>query len=123
MEPSGAKNEEVVAFLVETLERADASLDPEGLLVTATSRGLQIEPHHIRAAFERLQQRWQGELKDDALDQVSGGASDDRNRRAMDTSAFQSFDQKSNQTLNLLTSVVKTLGEMRGIGAGSRSGL
>jgi hypothetical protein len=110
------KDDEVVAFLVEKLERADASLDPEDLLVAAGTRGLQLEPHHVRTAFEQLQKRWQPEieLSDDALDRVSGGITQQ---------AFQSFDQKSNQLMNMLTSVVKTIGEMRGIGAGSRSGL
>jgi hypothetical protein len=46
-----------------------------------------------------------------------------RNKRQMHTTAFQNFDQKSNQVMNMLTSVIKTIGEMRGIGAGSRSGL
>ena len=46
-----------------------------------------------------------------------------RNRRNMDTTAFQDFDQKSNQLYDMLSAVVKTMNEMRGIGAGSRSGL
>jgi hypothetical protein len=46
-----------------------------------------------------------------------------RNKRSMDATAFQNFDQKSNQLMNMLTSVVKTMSELRGIGAGSRSGL
>jgi len=46
-----------------------------------------------------------------------------RNKRQMDKTAFQNFDQKANQLYNMLSSVVKTLNEMRGIGAGNRSGL
>ena len=41
----------------------------------------------------------------------------------MDTVAFQNFDQKSNQLMNLLTAVIKAMNEMGRIGAGSRSGL
>jgi hypothetical protein len=128
MDKANIKDEEVIAFLVDTLERADASLDPEGLLVAAATRGLELEPRHVRAAFERLQQRWKslGELDDAALDRVAGGAGGSeeiRNKRQMDTAAFQNFDQKANQTFNLLSSVMKTMSEMRGIGAGSRSGL
>jgi hypothetical protein len=41
----------------------------------------------------------------------------------MDTVAFQNFDHKSNQLMNLLSAVIKAMNEMGGIGAGSRSGL
>jgi hypothetical protein len=125
MDKANVKDDEVIAFLVETLERADASLDPEDLLVAASTRGLELEPRHVRAAFERLQQRW-GELDDAALDQVAGGAGNSeeiRNKRQMDTMAFQNADQKANQLMNMLSNVVKTMNEMRGIGAGNRSGL
>ena len=113
MDKANVKDDEVIAFLVETLERADVSLDPEGLLVAAGARGLELEPRHVRAAFEQLQQRWKslGELDEAALDSVAGGAGESeeiRNKRQMQSSAFQSFDQKANQTYNLLSSVVKT---------------
>ena len=39
------------------------------------------------------------------------------------TTAFQNFDQKADQIYDMLDSVLKTIGEMQGIGAGSRSGL
>ena len=117
MEKVTTKDDETIAFLIETLEHSDASLDPESLLVAAKARGHEIQPHHVHAAFEVLQQLWksQGELDDDALDRVAGGV-DLRGQ-------FQAADQKSNQTLNLLSSVLKTMGEMRSLGAGSRSGL
>jgi len=117
MEKATTKDDETIAFLVETLEHSDASLDPESLLVTAKARGHEIQPHHVHAAFEILQQLWktQGELGDAALDRVAGGI-DLR-------SQFQAADQKPNQTVNLLSNVLKTMGEMRSIGAASRSGL
>jgi hypothetical protein len=46
-----------------------------------------------------------------------------RNERQMDTTAFQNFDQKSHQLLNLLSAVVKSMNEMRSVGSASRSGL
>ena len=46
-----------------------------------------------------------------------------RNKRTMDTTAFQNFDQKANQLMSMLTAAVKTMSELRGIGAGARSGL
>jgi hypothetical protein len=46
-----------------------------------------------------------------------------RNARQMSKTAFSNFDQKSNQGFNVLSSVLKTTSEMRGIGAGNRSGL
>lgn len=117
MEKATSKDDETIAFLVETLEHSDASLDPESLLVAAKGRGHEIQPRHVHAAFEILQQLWktQGELDDDALDRVAGGI--DLQGR------FQAADQKSNQTLNLLSNVLKTIGEMRSVGAASRSGL
>jgi hypothetical protein len=39
-----------------------------------------------------------------------------RNKRQMASTAFQNFDQKSNQMYNMLASVIKTMQEMRGIG-------
>ena len=117
MEKVTTKDDETIAFLVETLEHSDASLDPESLLVAAKASGHEIQPHHIHAAFEILQQLWktQGELDDDALDRVAGG---------VDLQGqLQAANQKSNQTLNLLSNVLKTMGEMRSIGAASRSGL
>jgi hypothetical protein len=124
MEKATTKDDETIAFLVETLEHSDSSLDPESLLVAAKARGHEIQPHHIHAAFEVLQQLWktQGELDDDALDRVAGGV-DLRSQRDQDKAAFQAADQKSNQTMNLLSNLVKTMNEMRSIGAASRSGL
>jgi len=120
METVNTKDDETIAFLVETLEHSDASLDPESLLVAGKARGHQIQPHHIHAAFEILQQLWktQGELDDDALDRVAGGVD-----RAALQSQFQAANQTSNPTLNLLSNVLKTISEMRSIGAASRSGL
>ena len=46
-----------------------------------------------------------------------------RNKRQMNTTAFQSFDQKSNQLMAMLSSIIKALSEMRAIGSGSRTGL
>ena len=117
MEKVTTKDDETIAFLVETLEHSDASLDPESLLVTAKASGHEIQPHHVHAAFEILQQLWktQGELDDDALDGVAGGVTLQ--------GQFQTAAQTSNPTLNLLSSVIKTVGEMRSIGAASRSGL
>jgi hypothetical protein len=59
----------------------------------------------------------------DEIRQLEGQQEEVRNRRQTATTSFQSFDQKSNQLLNLLSTVVKTMGEMRGVGAGGRSGL
>ncbi|MDQ5871701.1 MAG: hypothetical protein M3547_05790 [Acidobacteriota bacterium] len=44
-------------------------------------------------------------------------------KKQMVSTAFQSFDKKSNQIYGMLASVVKTLREMRSTGAKSRNGL
>ena len=59
----------------------------------------------------------------EAIESLESEQEEIRNDRTMDSTAFQNFDQKSNQLFNMLSSVVKTTSEMRGIGAGSRSGL
>ena len=46
-----------------------------------------------------------------------------RNHREMDTTAFQNFDQKANQLYDMLSTIVKTMGEMRSLGSASRTGL
>lgn len=46
-----------------------------------------------------------------------------RNKRQMSTSAFESFDQKANQLFDMLSSVVKAMGEARSVGSASRTGL
>lgn len=41
----------------------------------------------------------------------------------MNTTAFQNFDQKANQLYDMLSAIVKTMGEMRSLGSASRTGL
>ena len=60
---------------------------------------------------------------DESIKDVESTQESERNKRQMASTAFQDFDQKTNQLYNMLSSVAKTVGEMRGIGAGSRSGL
>jgi hypothetical protein len=59
----------------------------------------------------------------DLMKRVENQQEEVRNKRQMATTAFQNFDQKSNQLMNMLATVIKTMNEMRGIGAASRSGL
>jgi len=42
-----------------------------------------------------------------------------RNKKQMATTAFENFNQKANQMFNMLSSVMKAMNEMRGIGAAS----
>lgn len=49
----------------------------------------------------------------DAIKQIEADQETVRNRRQMSSTAFQNFDQKSNQLYNLMSSVLKTTNEMR----------
>ncbi|MBC8145060.1 MAG: hypothetical protein H7X80_05700 [bacterium] len=46
-----------------------------------------------------------------------------RNKRTQDQTAFQNFDQKTNQLMNMLSSIVKEMADMRSIGKSNRTGL
>jgi hypothetical protein len=63
-----------------------------------------------------------GDLNESIKD-VESMQESERNKRQMATTAFQNFEQKANQLYNLMISVAKTVGEMRAIGAGNRSGV
>jgi hypothetical protein len=47
------------------------------------------------------------------LDEVESIQENVRNKRQMASTEFQNFDQKANQTLNLLSSIMKAMNEMR----------
>ena len=59
----------------------------------------------------------------DLIKRVERRQEEIRNTRQMAATAFQNFDQKSNQLFDLLASVIKTMNEMRAIGVSSRAGL
>jgi hypothetical protein len=103
----GQEEPQKVYIDVEVKEFDTATLDPNGEMITTKdeSRGMNRYALNDRIKYVETQQE------------------DVRNRRQMATTSFQNFDQKSNQLLNMLSSIIKTMNEMRSIGAGSRSGL
>ena len=58
---------------------------------------------------------------DDIIKDVEAQQETLRDRRQMASTTFQNVDQKANQLYNMLSSVLKTMNEARGLGAGSRS--
>ena len=77
----------------------------------------------VTADYPAASEPLNGTALGDAIKSLESEQEEVRNDRTMDTTAFQNFDQQSNQLYNMLSSVVKTMSEMRSIGAGSRSGL
>ncbi|KAA3629325.1 MAG: hypothetical protein DWQ09_03475 [Proteobacteria bacterium] len=69
----------------------------------------RINKRRVAAKVKRLDR---SELNN-AIKEVESIKETVRNNRQMATTAFQNFDQKSNQLYNLLSSIMKALNEMR----------
>jgi hypothetical protein len=78
-------------------------------------------PMSIHIALTRLAADISASLGDE-LKKAEAIAEKHRNKDQMTTTAFADFDKKSNALMNVLTSLLKAMSEMRSI-AGSKSGL
>jgi hypothetical protein len=104
---NGQKYPEKVSIPV-TVKTFDLTgLDPNGKLHELSSHSKSLD----RAGLN------------DTIKDVESMQETVRNKRQMASTAFQNFDQKATQLYNLMASLLKTVNEMRGIGAASRSGL
>ena len=100
-----AKCTDTISFSVKNFETGFLGSDGNAISVTA-------EP--------KLMQRADIDLAIKDLESMKELVS---NNRQQASTAFQNFDQKGNQLMNLLSTVIKSMNEMRSIGAASRSGL
>ncbi len=104
---SGAEEPARVMIGIEVRECDSATLNAAGEMVPTKNESASVNRYGLN----------------DRIKYVETQQEDVRNRRQMATTAFQNFDQKSNQLMNMLSSLLKTMNEMRSIGAASRSGL
>ena len=83
-------------------------ITPDGIISAARARGYVLTLEQLEATLGRLmaQAPVGGELADDALEQVVGGTS-------FSQMGFQNFDQKANQTYQLMSSLTKAMNESR----------
>ncbi len=94
----GQKYPEKVHINVEVKSFDLSTLDPNGNLRVTDQRTRSLD----RAGLN------------DTIKDVESMQETIRNKRQMASTAFQNFDQKANQLYNLLSSVLKSLNEMRG---------
>lgn len=89
--------------------KAGADLDWASLRKQAADEGLKLSDEDLNGAAATILSELSkaGQLSDDELDMVAGGT------RQVVSTAFQNFDQKANQTYNILSSVMKSMNEMR----------
>lgn len=94
-----------------------------GIRTRSDKTSLQGKRHFLQRNMDALRQRHtplnpsskqqrRTELND-TQKQVESMQEQGRNKRQMASTAFQNFDQKANQTYNLLSSVMKAMNEMR----------
>lgn len=102
---SGAAQKVTVDVEVKTFDTG--SLGPDGNIVVTSSQTKPLVKGDI----------------DNQIKLLEAAQEEVRNKRQQATTSFQNFDQKGNQLMNLLTTVVKTMNEMRSIGPASRSGM
>jgi hypothetical protein len=74
----------------------------------------RIEAIHQQIKLVELQRKQLERSRvNESLKQIESMQEQVRNKRQMATTTFQNFDQKANQLYNLLSSIMKTMNEMR----------
>ena len=74
-------------FTPELIEKAKSAKTPEELMALAKENGMELTEESAKAYFEQLNPKT-GELADEELDNVSGGACYDRNGCLMTTIGY-----------------------------------
>ena len=87
--------------------------DPGAVIGFAERKGYRLALDDLHEAISRSGE----ELSESQLDQVAGG------QAQVEQTTFQHLDKMSNETLNAVSRVLRTLGEMRQEGAAKRGGL